>query len=70
MYEQKPDKTWELSGKFIDFPACLPIADVPREGYTGPGVPAERSAHQFAHNRKGDCPRPFLGYNQRWLRRH
>ncbi len=40
MYEQLPDKTWHLTGKFLDFPPCYPIADVPKGGYPDP-VPPE-----------------------------
>lgn len=41
LFQQKADKTWELNGKFIDFPAVYPMADIPRGGYTGPGIPKE-----------------------------
>jgi len=41
LYQQMPDRTWKLNGKFFDFPAVYPMADVPRGGYSGPSVPLE-----------------------------
>ena len=40
MYKyDKATKTWSLSGKFFDFPAVIPMADIPPGGYSGRVVP-------------------------------
>jgi hypothetical protein len=36
---ERGKKSWSLTGSFFDFPAVYPMADIPRGGYTGPGIP-------------------------------
>ena len=41
MFQQQADQSWALSGPFFDFPAVLPMADIPDDGYRRPGVPQD-----------------------------